>query len=210
MSPKVAERKFRCDSVLRIPLQKLCAVISFRRINFKRKLRSTTHLGYKWTGPCTKGTYRLYEQRRLWQAWACTQTRPSLPLSLTQYKMSHVTRKPVLGGWRPDKFQTGLLSFRNLIEFWIFYLTSIGMILYKQRTTKALIRLRGCAGWSEPLLFAYGIKQVSSWHGSNNSFTVPGMVWFVRITSSPFNRAIPRASGVLLLPNNPRIKKTIQ
>ena len=31
---------------------------------------------------------------------------------------------------------------------------------------KALIRLRGCPGWSAPLLFAYGIKQVFSWCGS--------------------------------------------
>ena len=28
------------------------------------------------------------------------------------------------------------------------------MILDKKRTTKALIRLRGCAGWSAPVLFA--------------------------------------------------------
>ena len=48
-------------------------------------------------------------------------------------------------------------------------LTSIGIILSKQHTSKALIRLRWCAGWSAPLLFAYGIKQVFSWHGSNNS-----------------------------------------
>ena len=27
-----------------------------------------------------------------------------------------------------------------------------------------LIRLRGCAGWSAPLLFAYGINRFSSWH----------------------------------------------
>ena len=28
------------------------------------------------------------------------------------------------------------------------------MILFSKRVTKALIRLRGCAGWSVPLLFA--------------------------------------------------------
>ena len=28
------------------------------------------------------------------------------------------------------------------------------MVLYKTRKTKALIRLRGCAGWSAPVLFA--------------------------------------------------------
>ena len=38
--------------------------------------------------------------------------------------------------------------------------------LSRQRTTKALIRLRGCAGWSAPLLFAYDIRHVFSWPGS--------------------------------------------
>ena len=45
--------------------------------------------------------------------------------------------------------------------------------LSSQRTTKALIRLRGCAGWSAPLLFAYDIRHVFSWPGSytyNNYF----------------------------------------
>ena len=34
-----------------------------------------------------------------------------------------------------------------------------GIILSKQRITKALIRLRGCTGWSAPLLFAYVINR---------------------------------------------------
>ena len=38
--------------------------------------------------------------------------------------------------------------------------------LSRQRTTKAQIRLRGCAGWSAPLLFAYDIRHVFSWPGS--------------------------------------------
>ena len=40
------------------------------------------------------------------------------------------------------------------------------IILSKQRTTKALIRLRGCAGWSAPLLFAYNIRHILSCRGS--------------------------------------------
>ena len=36
-----------------------------------------------------------------------------------------------------------------------------GIILSRQRTTKVLIRLRKCAGWSVPLLFAYGIYRFS-------------------------------------------------
>ena len=35
-------------------------------------------------------------------------------------------------------------------------LASKGIILSRQRTTKALIRLHGCAGRSASLLFAYG------------------------------------------------------
>ena len=45
-------------------------------------------------------------------------------------------------------------------------IASRGVILSRQQTTKVLIKLCGCAGWSVPLLFAYGIKQVVSWHGS--------------------------------------------
>ena len=39
---------------------------------------------------------------------------------------------------------------------------SIHIILSKQRTTKVLIRLRGCADWSALLLFAYGINRFST------------------------------------------------
>ena len=40
------------------------------------------------------------------------------------------------------------------------------IILYKQRTTKALIRLRECAGWSAPFLCAYDIRHIFWWLGS--------------------------------------------
>ena len=44
-------------------------------------------------------------------------------------------------------------------------LKSRDIILFKERTTKVLIGLHGCAGWSVPLLFAYGIKHVFAWPG---------------------------------------------
>ena len=34
------------------------------------------------------------------------------------------------------------------------------MVRFKKRITKALIRLRGCAGWSAPVLFANPRRQV--------------------------------------------------
>ena len=46
------------------------------------------------------------------------------------------------------------------------HIASIDIILSKQQTTKALIRLHVCTGWSVPLLFAYGIRHVFSRHGS--------------------------------------------
>ena len=43
--------------------------------------------------------------------------------------------------------------------------TSVDMMLSNKRITKALIRLRGCAGWSAPLLFANLRRQVFSRRG---------------------------------------------
>ena len=39
------------------------------------------------------------------------------------------------------------------------------MVLFKTRISKALIRLRGCAGWSAPVLFANPQRQVFSRRG---------------------------------------------
>ena len=41
-------------------------------------------------------------------------------------------------------------------------------MLYNKRLTKALIRLRGCAGWSVPLLFANPRRQGFSRRGPIN------------------------------------------
>ena len=55
---------------------------------------------------------------------------------------------------------------QKLASLEILAIESRDIILSKQRTTKALIRLHGCAGWSAPLLFAYGIRHIFSWPGS--------------------------------------------
>ena len=52
------------------------------------------------------------------------------------------------------------------------------IILSKQRTTKAWIRLRGCAGRSVPLLFAYDIRHIFSWPGSYK-YPTAEFVWSV-------------------------------
>ena len=50
---------------------------------------------------------------------------------------------------------------QRLVSLEISTIARRGIILCRQRTTKVLIRLRGCAGWSTPLLFAYGINRFS-------------------------------------------------
>ena len=50
-------------------------------------------------------------------------------------------------------------------HFWFYIeisdLKTRDIILSRQRIAKALIRLRGCAGWSAPLMFAYGKNRFS-------------------------------------------------
>ena len=63
-------------------------------------------------------------------------------------------------------------------------IVSRGIILSRQRTTKALIRLLGCAGWSAPLLFAYGIKGFS--HDVAHLFSLPfGVIKRLRFMLAP-------------------------
>ena len=77
--------------------------------------------------------------------------------------LSLITRKIVLGGLRPGKTQTVSEASYSLESL---DLVSRDIILSKQRMTKTLIRLRGCAGWSASLLLAYSIKQIFTWCGS--------------------------------------------
>ena len=49
------------------------------------------------------------------------------------------------------------------------------MVLYNTQITKALIRLRGCAGWSVPVLFANPQRQVFSRQGPIR------MMWFFNV-----------------------------
>ena len=80
--------------------------------------------------------------------------------SLDGAHMSLVKRKPVPGfSTREDSNRPAQLT--GLVGLEILAITSRGIILSRQRTTKALIRLHGCACWSAPLLFAYGINGFS-------------------------------------------------
>ena len=89
-----------------------------------------------------------------------------------RHKMSHITRKCVFGfSTRLDSNWPAQLQ-RLVKRLEISAIASTGIILSTQRTTKALIRLRGCAGWSAPLLFAYSIRHVFAWPGPNGVWKV--------------------------------------
>ena len=86
------------------------------------------------------------------------------------HKRSHVTRKPVFTGLDQVAVRLKLTCSATEASWSLesLHLASIGIILSRRWTTKVLIRLKGCAGGFAHLLFAYGIKQVFSWHGSND------------------------------------------
>ena len=96
---------------------------------------------------------------------------------------SHLMRKPVFGVCdQPAQLQ-------RLASLKTSDIASIDTILSKQRTTKVLIRLRECAGWSAPLLFAYGIRHVFSWPGSYYIFSLQTKwIWHQKCTASIMNR----------------------
>ena len=86
--------------------------------------------------------------------------------------MSLVVRKCVFGSFRPDQTQTVCSATEASMRLEIFgYRNFWDIILSRQRKTKALNRLRGCAGWCAPLLFAYDIRHVFSRPGSNVFFS---------------------------------------
>ena len=64
------------------------------------------------------------------------------------------------------RFKPAYSASEAILRLEILDIETRGIILSRQRTTKALIRLRGCAGWSAPLFFAYGIRHVFAWRGS--------------------------------------------
>ena len=74
-------------------------------------------------------------------------------------------RKPVFGV--PDKARLKPVSSATEARWKIkiSLVASLKTILSKKRITKALISLRRCAGWSEPLLFANHRRQVFSRRG---------------------------------------------
>ena len=73
--------------------------------------------------------------------------------------------KTCLRGFRQLRFKPACSATETSSKNEISLVASLDIVLYKTRITKALIRLRGCAGWSAPVLFANPRRQVFSRQG---------------------------------------------
>ena len=87
--------------------------------------------------------------------------------------MSHVKRKPVLGVFDQVRLKSVCSAKEASLSHEIANIGTRDIILSRQRTTKVLIRLRGCAGWSAPLLVAYGISRFSHDEAQINEYHDP-------------------------------------
>ena len=78
----------------------------------------------------------------------------------SQY-LSPITRKPVFGVFNQVRQKPACAATEARSRLEISDIETRSIILSKQRTTKALIRMRRGAGWSAPLLFKYGKNRFS-------------------------------------------------
>ena len=74
--------------------------------------------------------------------------------------MSRDARKPVFGVSDKASFKPVSSVTESSLKIEISLIARLHMILSKKGITKVLIRLRGCAGWSAPVLFANLRRQV--------------------------------------------------
>ena len=89
--------------------------------------------------------------------------------------MSLVMRKPVFGVFDQVRPKPDCSSTETNWSLEILDIEIRGIILSRKWTIETLIRLRGCAGWSAHLLFAYGINRFS--HDMAHIISVYLMVW---------------------------------
>ena len=85
-----------------------------------------------------------------------------------KHHLGRDVRKPVFGVSDIVKFKAACSATGTSQKIEILLVASFDMVLSKERITNALIRLRGCAGWSAPLLISYPRRQVFSQGGPSN------------------------------------------
>ena len=101
--------------------------------------------------------FNFHKNPKFWEIGISKQCRPRSVGS----NMRLIMRKPVFGVSDQVRLKPACSATEASQSLEISAIASRGIILSRQRTTKALIRLHGCAGWSAPLLSAYGIIRFS-------------------------------------------------
>ena len=107
--------------------------------------------------------------------------------------MGLVTTKPVFGVSDIVRFKPACSATGTSKKIEISLVASFDMVLSKHHITKALISLRGCAGWSAPLLFANSWRQVFSRPGpigftdNNCDDSCGSKVWFSYVSAQTPN-----------------------
>ena len=79
--------------------------------------------------------------------------------------MGLIATKPVFGVSDKVRFKPACSATETSYKIEVSLVASLDILLSNKRITKALIRLRGCAGWSAPVLFAKPRRQVFSRQG---------------------------------------------
>ena len=124
-----------------------------------RGLVRQVHFQFK---ECLVNSFLIFIEMAVFDAYCVDpyQTLCSMVSDLDVHYLSHVVRNPVFGSdqvrLKPACSATEATWSLETLD-----ITSIGIILSRQRRIKALIRLHRCASWSVPLLFAYGINRFS-------------------------------------------------
>ena len=99
---------------------------------------------------------------------------------LIPWHMNIATRKPVFGLSDQMRLKPACAATEARQRLEISYVETRGIILSRPRIAKALNRLRGCTGWSVPLLFAYG----------KAGFLITGLNYYVVIQIGQFHRLL--------------------
>ena len=90
----------------------------------------------------------------------CQETDMFSCMSITNY-MNHGMRKPVFGVCDQVRLKPACSATETSKRLEILHIETTDIIPSCQQTTKAVIRMRECVGWSAPLLFAYGKNRFS-------------------------------------------------
>ena len=101
-------------------------------------------------------SYPLIAPRRLMVLYRGSYSDSRRHLCHIEHELSLVTRKPVVRVCDQVRHKPDCAAKEARWRLGISDIETRKMMLSRQRTTKALIRLRGCTVWSAPLLFAYG------------------------------------------------------